>query len=483
MASQEAALREADLDRGGIGGHPRGLSTLFFTEMWERFSYYGMRAILMLFMVAPADKGGLGFDVAKAAGIYGLYTGSVYFTAIPGGWIADRLLGLRRAVLIGGILIALGHYSLALKELPTFYLGLLLIVLGTGLLKPNISSIVGQLYGDGDPRRDAGFSIFYMGINLGALISPFICGFLGQRVGWHWGFGAAGVGMTFGVAQYVLGQERLRNAGLLKERPAELGKKWAKLSACVLVLGVGLYYLWDVRDRIVLAGTVVLFAWLLRQATSTVERKRLGAIMVLFVFAILFWVGFEQAGSSLTLFADQLTNNSVLGFEFPSSWYQSVEPFFVIVFAPFFAWLWVFLGRRSAEPSSPAKFAYGLLFLGVGFLPVAFAAHLYDQGGLKVSPWWLILLYLFHAFGELSLSPVGLSAVTKLAPVRVVGLMMGVWFLALSLGNFFGGQVAGFFGSFPLPKLFGAVSLATIASGLVMALLVKPIRSLMGGVQ
>ena len=476
-----AVITPAAEDRAGIAGHPRGLSTLFFTEMWERFSYYGMRAILMLFMVASPENGGLGFDTAKAAGIYGLYTGSVYFTSIPGGWIADRLLGLRRAVLVGGILIALGHYCLAFHAMPTFFAGLILIVLGTGLLKPNISSIVGQLYSADDPRRDAGFSIFYMGINLGALISPLVCGYLGQKIGWHWGFGAAGVGMTLGLTQYVLGGSRLGRAGLPAERPPGAGALWAKLGSTLLGVGLLLYMVWPYRDWVMLGGTVVLFAWLLKTGGATaVERKRIGAIIVLFVFAMLFWIGFEQAGSSLTLFADQLTNNSLFGWEFPSSWYQSVEPVFVVTLAPVFAWLWLRLGRH--QPSSPAKFAYALLLLGGSFLLLAFAAHLYERSHVKVSPFWLVALYFLHALGELSLSPVGLSTVTKLAPVRIVGLMMGVWFLALSLGNFLAGVVAGLFGSFPLPQLFGAVFLTTTASALLLALLVKPIRGLMGGV-
>ena len=469
-------------DTSGLAGHPRGLSTLFFTEMWERFSYYGMRALLMLFMVAPAAAGGMGMSAERAAAIYGLYTGSVYFTTIPGGWIADRLLGLRRAVLVGGISIALGHYCLAANVRPLFYAGLVLIVVGTGLLKANISSIVGQLYAKDDPRRDAGFSIFYMGINLGAFISPFVCGYRGQQVGWHWGFGAAGVGMTLGLVQYVWGQKRLGQAGLLRERPANAGRLWVAILASVAAAATLLYAVWPYREWVMLALTGVLFAWLLRTgARDATERKRIGAIIVLFVFATLFWIGFEQAGSSLTLFADQYTHNVILSWSFPSSWFQSVEPAFVITLAPVFAWLWVRLGRR--EPSSPAKFAYGLLLLGVGFLFVAVAARIYARTGVKVSPWWLILLYLFHALGELSLSPVGLSTVTKLAPARIVGLMMGVWFLALSLGNFLAGHVAGYFEKMPLPQLFGSVFLSTTLSAVVLALLTPPIKRLMAGVK
>ena len=468
-------------DTAGLAGHPRGLTTLFFTEMWERFSYYGMRAILILFMVAPAAQGGMGLSTELAAAIYGLYTGSVYFTAIPGGWIADRLLGLRRAVLVGGILIALGHYCLAANVRPLFYAGLVLIVLGTGLLKPNISSIVGQLYAKDDPRRDSGFSLFYMGINLGALISPIVCGYLGQKIGWHWGFGAAGVGMTLGLAQYVWGRNRLGRAGLLAEPAANAGRQWALILTAIGAASALIYAIWPYREWLMLVLTAVLFAWLLRTgARHATERKRIGAIIVLFVFATLFWVGFEQAGSSLTLFADQYTRNVVFGWSFPSSWYQTVEPVFVVTFAPVFAWLWVRLGRH--EPSSPAKFAYGLLLLGLGFLFVAVAAQLYSRTPVKVSPWWLILLYLFHALGELSLSPVGLSTVTKLAPARIVGLMMGVWFLALSLGNFLAGHVAGYFEKMPLPQLFGAVFLTTTLSAVVLALVTPSIKRLMAGV-
>ncbi|HEY5908675.1 MAG TPA: peptide MFS transporter [Vicinamibacteria bacterium] len=471
-------------DRSGLFGHPRGLSTLFFTELWERFSYYGMRAILMLYMVTPQASGGLGFDTARAAGIYGLYTGSVYFTAIPGGWIADRLLGLRRAVLAGGVLIALGHYCLfgAASSLPLFYAGLLLIICGTGLLKSNVSSIVGELYAQGDPRRDAGFSIFYMGINLGALVSPIICGYLAQKVGWHWGFGAAAFGMTLGLVQFVAGANRLGDAGRLREPPKDAGALWTRIIVVTAAVSLLLWSVWPWRDLVVLTGTVALFAWLVKTGGRTPEEtKRIGAIIVLFVFATLFWIGFEQAGSSLTLFAEKHTDNVVLGFDFPSSWYQSVEPIFVVSFAPVFAWLWLTLGKR--EPSSPAKFAWALLSLGIGFLLVAFAASRFAATGVKVSPWWLIGLYFFHAMGELALSPVGLSTVTKLAPGRIVGLMMGVWFLALSLGNFLGGHVAGFFDRLPLPQLFGSVFLATAGSALLLALLTKPIKNLMSGVR
>jgi POT family proton-dependent oligopeptide transporter len=493
-ATDEPAVAEpiVAFDSGGIAGHPRGLTTLFFTEMWERFSYYGMRALLILFMTAPVAAGGLGFDVARAGAIYGLYTGSVYFTAIPGGWIADRILGQRKAVLVGGIIIALGHYSLLFHDLRFFYGGLVLIALGTGLLKPNISTIVGQLYPVGDVRRDAGFSIFYMGINLGALTAPLICSWLGETRGWHWGFAAAGVGMTLGVIQYVLGVKRLGGAGervAPAENPARL---WAAVIGAMALLAIVLNQFWDQRNWIVLALTAVLFVWLVRQGAPGEERRRLSAIVVLFVFATLFWAAFEQAGSSLNLFARDYTNRALPSFaravgdadgNFPAGWFQSVNSLFLVALAPVFAWLWLYLARTNREPSSPAKFAYGLFFVGLGFLVVAGGALVSLQNNkAPVSPMWLVVLYLCHTIGELLLSPVGLSTVTKLAPARLVSSMMGVWFLALSLGNFIGGSVAGLFETMPLPRLFGAVFLTTAVSALILALLVKPIRRLMSGV-
>jgi POT family proton-dependent oligopeptide transporter len=473
---------ELDRDRGGLGGQPRGLTTLFLTEFWERFSYYGMRAILVLFMVAPIADGGLGLDTEQAARIYGLYTGSVYLATIPGGFIADRLLGLRRAVLVGGILIALGHYTLAVQGVETlFFMGLVLIVLGTGLLKANISAIVGKLYAPDDERRDAGFSIFYMGINLGAFVSPFVCGYLGQRIGWHWGFGAAGVGMTLGLVQYLWGQKRLGTAGVF-ERPAkDPGKNWSLVLAAVAIIGGALIAAGPYRDLLIAGSAVALFAWLLWKGAENIgERKKIGALALLFIFASLFWMGFEQAGSSLTLFAERLTENRFLSFSFPSSWYQSVEPFFVIAFAPVFAWIWLRLGSRA--PSTPAKFAVALFLLSASFFLIAFASGLFEAQQVKVNPFWLIAVYFLHALGELSLSPIGLSAVTKLAPARIMGFLMGTWFLTNAVGNFTAGSVASYFDRLPLPQLFGAVGLVSLIAAAILVVLAKPIRELMSGV-
>ena len=431
-------------------GHPGGLPTLFFTEMWERFSYYGMRAFLILYMVAPAAAGGLGMSDKDAASIYGTYTGSAWLAAIFGGVVADRFLGQYRSVLVGGAIIALGHFTLAFEALPFFYTGLGLIVIGTGLLKPNVSTLVGSLYEPGDSRRDAGFSIFYMGINLGAFIGPLIAGYLAQKVNWHVGFACAGIGMLAGLVQYVLGKKRLQPA---LDRLAAQPRAGAEAAP---------------NPR--------------TSAFTQAERKRMGAVVILFVFASLFWGAYEQAGSTLNLFADRYTRLSVFGFSFPSSWFQSVQPIFVILLAPLFAWLWTRLGPR--EPSSPAKFAWGLLFMGLAFLVLVPAAGIAQSGtGVRVSPWWLVVSYFISELGELCLSPVGLSVVTKLAPVRVVGLMMGVWFLSNALGNKIAGSAAGFFSTTPLPTLFGVVAGVIFAAAVLMFLLVRPVRGLMGGVR
>jgi POT family proton-dependent oligopeptide transporter len=415
--------------------------------MWERFSFYGLRALLVLYMTASVTNGGLAFTSERASGIVGWYGFGVYAAAIPGGWIADRLLGQYRSVFVGGVIIALGHFSMAIPSVSTFYLGLCLIVIGTGLLKPNISTMVGGLYDQQDQRRDAGFSIFYMGINLGAFIAPFIVGTLGQKVSWHLGFGCAGVGMTLGLVQYSLGRRRLAPAlarlGQTESRPAP---------------------------------TVASEPW---WRFTREEWGRIGAIAVLFVFSSIFWGAFEQAASSLNLFADRLTNNRVFGYTFPSTWYQSLNSMFMIFgMAPLLAWLWIRLGPR--QPSSPVKFALGLIFVGLGFALIVPAAKLAQERGVLVSPLWLVGLYFLHTIGELCLSPVGLSIVTKLAPQRIVGAMMGVWFLSIAMGNKLAGFAGGFFDRLPLPTLFGAVALTTFVSAAVLLLLTKPIRGMMG---
>ena len=440
-------------------GHPRGLATLFFTEMWERFSYYGMRAFLLFYMVTPVANGGLGFTDAQGTSLYGTYTGSAWGAAIVGGLIADRLIGQYRSVLYGGILIMLGHLSLVFPALPFFYTGLALIVIGTGLLKPSVSTLVGSLYPQGDPRRDAGFSIFYMGINSGAMLGPIIAGYVAQRIDWHLGFGCAAIGMALGLVQYVVDKRHLQPA---IARMAEEKRMRAAASPATHSTTTST------------PGGVLGF--------TSGEWGRIAAIVVLFLFAILFWAGYEAAGSSLALFADRNTDLHLLGFEFPSSWFQVAQPFFVIVLAPVFAWLWIRLGSR--EPSVPTKFAFGLLFMGLAFIIMLPAgAAVAADNTLRVSAWWLITWNLFSEFGELCLSPVGLSAITKLSPARIVGLMMGVWFLSLAFGNKLAGWTAGLIETMPIDALLEWVGGTLIVAGVVMFVLVKPVRRLMGDVK
>src|SRR5438477_1546590 len=453
-------------------GHPPGLYTLFFTEMWERFSYYGMRALLTLFMVAPVGSGGLGFDNRRAGLIYGTYTMSVYMLSIPGGFIADNFLGSRISVLYGGIIIALGHFTLALHSEMTFYLGLVLIAVGTGLLKPNISTMVGGLYAPGDQRRDAGFSIFYMGINIGAFTAPLVTGWLAQSLGfktlltnwgfdplhsWHWGFAAAGGGMTIGLIVYLWTGRRLAQVG--HAPAAESQRPWGKLMLVLVGAGAlfGISRLSDTNPRSewISYGYVSLpiAAILWFGFRDNPDSRRIAAVLVFSLAALIFWAIFEQAGSTISLFADQLTDRTLpnegvfnlfgwkihLGSPFPSAWFQSVNSLFVILLAPVFAWLWVRLGDR--QPSAPAKFVLGLVFLGLSFLLMAPAARLTVTH--KVSPLWIVGLLFLQTVGELCLSPVGLSTMTKLAPAKLVGLVMGIWFLAAALGN----KLAGVFAS------------------------------------
>ncbi|MDB4949811.1 MAG: amino acid/peptide transporter [Gemmatimonadetes bacterium] len=488
-------------------GHPRGLSTLFFTEMWERFSYYGIRPLLVLYMTAALVDGGFGFDPKTAGAIVGIYASSVYLASLPGGWIADRLLGLRRSIRLGAILIALGHIAIGLSAMlsrPAFFAGLALIVMGTGLLKPNISAIVGDLYPEGGARRDAGFSIFYMGINTGALIAPIITGLLGEKVGWHWGFGAAGAGMIVGVIVFSLRQNKtLGNLGLepsrhpdpvVQERQQRSIKTGLAMFVGALVLLValavsGVIQIDPVRVaesmRIVMLGIAVLyFAYLFVLGGLTGdEKKRVAVILVLFVFATIFWSAFEQAPTSLNLFARDYTDRVVFGWEMPATFLQAFNSLFVILLAPVFAWLWITLSRRGGDLSSPAKFGLGLLFASLGFFLMVAASKLVIGGhGIRVSPWWLILSYLLQTFGELSLSPVGLSSMTKLAPRKFAGQMMGVWFLAAALGNLIAGLVGGDVDPNKLeqmPALFQQTAISLLIAAVVIFALVVPIRRMM----
>ncbi|MBL9135338.1 MAG: peptide MFS transporter [Verrucomicrobiales bacterium] len=483
----------------GSTRHPAGLYTLFFTEMWERLSYYGMRALLVLFMVDQVRNGGLGLTDPVATAIYGLYTAGVYLAALPGGWLADRLLGAQRAIAYGGILIAAGHFSLGIPRTETFFLGLVLVVLGTGLLKPNISTLVGQLYPEGGARRDAGFTLFYMGINLGAALGPLVCSTLGEKLNWHYGFTAAGVGMVLGLIQFKLTRHHLGAIGMRPQFPASDVRRdsilaWAGIGAVAVtvILAIsGVLVIDPVKlarntTVVIVSIAVAFFAWAFLGAGLTgLEKRRLTVIAILFVASAMFWSGFEQAGSSLNLFAERHTQRVLAGFEVPAGWFQSLNAAFIILLAPAAAALWIRLNQRGRNPSLTIKVSWGLLLLAAGFLVLAIGAKAAIQTG-PVWPTWLIATYLLHTFGELFLSPVGLSSVTKLAPPRLVGQMMGIWFLATSLGNLIAGQFAAEVSgdnTQAMPWRFFQVVLTAGGTGLILMLFTRPIRRLMEGVQ
>ena len=472
--------------------------------MWERFSYYGMRALLVLFMTAATTEvnPGLEFSVGMAGAIYGLYTFFVYVLALPGGWIADNIWGQRKAVFVGGCIIASGHFVMAgplvqLPELPCFFLGLMLIVVGTGLLKPNVSTMVGDLYPEGGARRDAGFSVFYMGINLGAFIGPILTGFLGEGYNWHWGFSMAGIGMVIGLVQYRLGGKYLGEAGKLRSGHSveALGKRanrtYAIIAGAFALFAFAGYLLLQWMSLEQLAATlgyavilvaVLYFAYLLLVADHTaLEKRRLVVIFWLFILAAIFWSGFEQAGSSLNLFAADFTNRDLGFWEVPASWLQSVNALFIIILAPVFGSLWIFLASIRRNPSIPVKFALGLMGLSAGFFVIAWGAANAVDGHL-VTPAWLVVTYFLHTVGELCLSPVGLSSITKLAPAGRIGQMMGVWFIGTALGNLFAGLVAGRLETLSSAALFGNVAMTVGIAGIVALLFYRPVKKLMGEV-
>ena len=442
-ADQPGGEGAADLPGGGktILGHPSGLWVIFALEMWERFSYYGMRALLTLYLIAETsgDNPGFGWSEGDAFRLYAWYTGLVYLTPLVGGWLADRLLGTHRSVLMGGWIIAAGHVCLALTEvfghgaaevisletapapLIAFVSGLVLIVVGTGFFKPCASAMVGQLYSTGDRRRDSGFTIFYMGVNTGAFLSGIIAGTLGETVGWHWGFGSAAVGMLLGLFVYQTLRPRfLGNVGL---PPRREGQDRPRPEAT--------------QSR---AQAEQMQHELTRPLTR-VDWERMAVIMILAVFGIAFWVGFEQAGTSLNVFALEQTDRTVLGYEFPATWYQSANPLFILILGPVFAWLWVWLEKRGLQPPTPVKFALGLGLLSLGYLVMVLGALQAESAG-RAGPHWLLLLYMLHTSGELCLSPVALSMVSRLSPARLTSRMMGLYYLSFFVANLAAGYVA-----------------------------------------
>lgn len=483
------------VDQPQLLGHPRGLATLFLTEFGERFTYYGMRAILILFMVGAIAKGGLGLDDRTANAIYGLYQAATYLLSLLGGWIADRLIGQQRAVFSGGVLIVLGNALLALGQPTVFFLGLTVIVLGVGLLKPNVSAIVAQLYPEGGARRDAGFSIFYSGINLGALVGSVLVPFVAERYGWSAGFALPAFGMALGLLLFRMLKHYLGGAGAAA--PGRRASWWpviAFLGLVVLLVSLALTGVVEPDPVTISLGAnwamIALlagyFVYLLQFAgLDRTERSRAWAMVALAAACVMFFAGYEQAGASFNLFADRYTQLDLLGLSIPAGALQAVNPLMIVVFAPAFAALWVNLGRRMLEPSAPAKFALGLLFMGAGFW-VMFAASRYVLQGEKVLPTWLVMTYLLHTFGELCLSPVGLSSMSKLAPPRFVGQILGVWFLATAIGVNLAGQFSGNIDPenvATMPGQFLYLFWWGVIGGAVMLALTPLIKRLMAGVQ
>ena len=475
--------------------HPSGLTTLFLTEMWERMSFYGMRGILVLFMTAAITDGGLDFDNAKASAIYGIYAASVYLVALPGGWIGDNILGQQKSILLGGIIIMFGHFSLAITNINFFYLGLILVILGTGLLKPNISATVGELYRNNNNLKEAGFTIFYMAINIGSVLGFFICGYLGENIGWHYGFGAAGLGMALGLIQYIFTRSKLGEAGLqiqnqLKNKTKKRVLKIILLSLLLIISITITAFLgfWSINP-VPLANAMTLVIALISIAyfcylyylgdLNDEEKKRVILIGVLFIGAAFFWSGFDQAGSSFNIFAKEYTSRFIFGWEYPASWLQVLNPVLVIILSPFMAYLWIFLGKRMLNPTLPFKFGLGLIFMAIGFLIIAAGAQIALTEGLA-SAKWLLLTYLFHTIGELTLSPVGLSAISTLSPKRYVGQMMGVWFLASSLGAIIAGLISGkatYQGLSTMPNLFNQIAIMASIIGFILILVSKPLSN------
>lgn len=426
--------------------HPKALFTLFFAELWERFSFYGMRALLILYMTKVLfESMGQAEADTKAYGIYGAYGALVYGMPVIGGMLADRILGFRRAILFGGIMMAIGHFVLAIENPILFYTALAFIIVGNGFFKPNISSFLGKFYDANDPRKDGAFTIFYMGVNLGAFLAPLTCGYLGETYGWHWGFGLAGLGMLVGLIVFWGNMKNFKQEGMV---PVEIkNKKILGMNPSLVVLGAAvllvplsammlnlneylLYIL--ITLGVVIIGYLIIHALVLSKDKK--EGQRLLVVVVLFFFHMLFWALFEQAGGSLTLFADRNVDRVVFGSEIPTSIFQSVNPMFIILLAPVFSWFWLKLNKAGREPSTPLKFVLGLFQLGLGFAIIVLGAKLFATESM-VPLIFLVLMYLFHTMGELSLSPIGLSMVTKLSPVKIVGFVMGAWFLSISFAH------------------------------------------------
>jgi proton-dependent oligopeptide transporter, POT family len=491
------ATSPADLAHKEVFGQPRGLATLFLTEMWERFSYYGMRSVLILYAVAAVSDGGFGLDDRIASAVYGLYIAATYVFALFGGWMADRLLGTQRAVIIGGLLIMCGNALLVLGRVQSFFLGLVIIVLGVGLLKPNISVMVAELYPEGGARRDAGFSIFYVGISVGALLGSLLVPLAAAQFGWRWGFVLPVAGMMLGLGQFMLTRKWLGHRGRGEGKRPSGRAWWPVIVFALAVTAIATFALTGVltiepvglasaSSWVIALFAVTYFAYLIFFAgLSAQERRRVYVMGALFAAYATFFAGFEQGGASLNLFAERYTDRRILGWAMPAGVLQGVTAFYTILFAPAFAALWLALGRRGKDLAPSTKFGAGLALLAAGYL-VLYVASGYVVAGTKVLPTWLLLAYFLQECGDLCLSPVGLSAMTKLAPPRFVGQVMGVWFLALALGNNLAGQLSGEYDArdlHSLPALFLKIACGSLIAAAIMMLLTPTVRRLMGGVK
>ncbi|GAA5174629.1 MFS transporter [Niveibacterium umoris] len=475
--------------------HPPGLKVIFFTEMWERFSYYGMRALLVLYLVNA-----LHYDRKDALELYGIYTGLVYLTPLLGGYLADKYLGLRQGAVIGGLIMMLGHFAMAFE--PLLHLALGLLILGNGFFKPNTSTMVGQLYREHDPRRDGGYTIFYMGINLGAFFSPLVAGTLGEKLGWHWGFASAGVGMAIGVFTLLRWQGLLGNAGLRAGQTCIDRRDWVRIlafTAAAIPTVLGTIALWGAVSGVIaplpllvklLLGFAVIGAalWIpTRFGSVDPDAKPLTradwdailAICIVCFFVIFFWMGFEQAGGTMNLFADQQTDRHAFGFEIPASWFQSINPLVIVLLAPAFSALWTRLDRTRFALSVSAKQALGMVVLGLGFIVLAIAQGRAEKFG-SVGPHWLFIVYFLHTIGELMLSPVGLSMVSKLAPARFAGLLMGVWMLSSAVANYLSGTLEAMLAGSGVPLYWFLVG-SSVGAGLVLLALTPMLKKLMHG--
>lgn len=489
---------------GNVGGHPKGLYSLFFTEMWERFSYYGMRALLTLYLTAELINGGFGMDRAESLKIYGIFTGLVYLTPILGGWFADKVMGQRKAIFIGAFTMAIGQFMLAASgmasmgdsRLTIFYLGLGVLILGNGFFKPNISTIVGDLYDNDDPRKDGGFTIFYMGINIGAFLSPFVAGTLGENVGFPYGFMAAGIGMIIGTLWFYARRDTLEGLGLPPKRQEGqtnlIAKDWMDIAlytvgnflmVCLVIFGLGSLpeMVQTVIFWVVGLSALGFMAYSIGNGTSgSTEWYRVIVILVLAAFNIVFWAGFEQAGGTFNLFAEENTNRVVGSFTIPTTWFQNINPIAIVLFAPLFSILWIRLSKMKMNPRTPVKFALGLFLGALAFYIMTMASNQAEAGHL-VSPLWLVAVYIILTLGELTLSPIGLSMITKLSPVKITSIMMGVWMASFALGNYLAATLENILETYHF-ELYPFITWLMLGSGAVLLLLSPVLNKAMKGI-